>query len=236
VKFDSPTDGLVYGVVASMGFAALENLFYVYDGGFEVAAMRAITAVPSHALHGAIMGYFITLSHYLPERRALYLFQAITVPIFLHGLYDFPLFAAGRLPEGLAAAVLLNLGNLPVLSIELGVVIVLFRRVRSVHAKAAIHAGECTASELLRTVHRKASLASSAIAWFLLMFGGVLAWFGSLATVFALTATFSDQPTPGTVDVQIVSAGVIILALLTALGVFIFRKGVSRLNRLAVAH
>ena len=65
-EFDEPMDGLVYGAAASMGFAVLENLLYVSEGGIGVAAMRAVTAVPTHAMHGAIMGYFLALYHFLP--------------------------------------------------------------------------------------------------------------------------------------------------------------------------
>lgn len=41
--FDEPLDGIVYGVTASLGFATLENILYVVDGGFEVALVRAFT-------------------------------------------------------------------------------------------------------------------------------------------------------------------------------------------------
>ncbi|MBL4632977.1 MAG: PrsW family intramembrane metalloprotease, partial [Kofleriaceae bacterium] len=58
-EFDEPMDGIVYGVVASLGFATLENILYVSDGGYTVALLRALTAVPGHALTGAFVGYFI---------------------------------------------------------------------------------------------------------------------------------------------------------------------------------
>jgi RsiW-degrading membrane proteinase PrsW (M82 family) len=52
-------DGVVYGAVASLGFATLENILYVTPNGFAVAAARAFTAVPGHALLGVIMGYYV---------------------------------------------------------------------------------------------------------------------------------------------------------------------------------
>jgi len=59
-EFDEPMDGIVYGAVASLGFATLENLFYVVgdEHSLRVAIMRAVTAVPGHAFMGAIMGYY----------------------------------------------------------------------------------------------------------------------------------------------------------------------------------
>lgn len=46
-EFDEPYDGIVYAVMISMGFAALEIVMYVFQGGAEVAVMRMFTAVPA---------------------------------------------------------------------------------------------------------------------------------------------------------------------------------------------
>jgi len=92
--FDEPIDGIVYGVCVSLGFATLENLYYVYlRGGFydsyAVAALRAFTAVPAHAIFGAVMG--MNFSHYKfkKEKDKSYLTLALIVPGLLHGLYNF---------------------------------------------------------------------------------------------------------------------------------------------------
>lgn len=53
--FNEPYDGIVYALMVSMGFAAVENLFYVFDGGLYVAFLRALTAVPAHAAFGVLM-------------------------------------------------------------------------------------------------------------------------------------------------------------------------------------
>ena len=47
--FNEPFDGIIYAVMVSMGFAFIENIFYVLDGGISVAILRAFTAVPAHA-------------------------------------------------------------------------------------------------------------------------------------------------------------------------------------------
>ena len=68
--FDEPMDGLVYGVAASLGYAAWENIDYVfifyrsiwkliYNPSFKVAIFRAFSAVPLHALCGVMMGFLI---------------------------------------------------------------------------------------------------------------------------------------------------------------------------------
>ena len=98
--FDERMDGIVYGVAASLGFAALENVMYVVQGGWPVAIARAATAVPLHAVCGAIMGDYIAEARFplrLPVRspRRSYAL-ALIVPVLFHGLYDVPLIALSR--------------------------------------------------------------------------------------------------------------------------------------------
>ena len=56
--FDEPLDGLIYGVTIALGFATLENFFYLSSHGVGIAWQRAIFAVPAHALFGGTMGYY----------------------------------------------------------------------------------------------------------------------------------------------------------------------------------
>jgi RsiW-degrading membrane proteinase PrsW (M82 family) len=90
-EFDDPMDGMVYGAVASLGFASMENLLYIASGGLTVAIARAVTAVPCHAFLGAIMGYYVGQARFYLQKRASLLFRGLVIAIFLHGLYDFPL-------------------------------------------------------------------------------------------------------------------------------------------------
>ena len=90
-EFNEPMDGIVYGVVASLGFATLENVLYVFQGGMGLAVMRALTSVPSHATEGAIMGYFIGQARFARSGRAALVFAGFGAAFLLHGLYDFPL-------------------------------------------------------------------------------------------------------------------------------------------------
>ena len=99
-EFDEPMDGIVYGVVGSLGFATLENVMYSMQGGMVVAIMRAVSAVPGHAFLGAIMGYYIGQYRFPPtEDSRGNLFKALFWPIVLHGLYDWPLLSVGRIKE-----------------------------------------------------------------------------------------------------------------------------------------
>ena len=58
-NFNEPFDGIVYSVMVGMGFATLENILYVSDGGVGTAILRMFTAVPAHASFAILMGYFL---------------------------------------------------------------------------------------------------------------------------------------------------------------------------------
>lgn len=88
-NFNEKFDGIVYAIAVSLGFAAIENLMYVYQGTISTGLFRAFTAVPAHALFGIIMGYYLGMARFVPWRRTGYLAKAIIVPWFFHGLYDF---------------------------------------------------------------------------------------------------------------------------------------------------
>ncbi|MCD4734467.1 MAG: PrsW family intramembrane metalloprotease [Bacteroidales bacterium] len=87
--FDEKFDGIVYAVFVSLGFAAVENIMYVYEYGHSVGLTRAITAVPAHAVFGVIMGYYFALAKFKEKGRANNFLKALFVPVLLHGIYDF---------------------------------------------------------------------------------------------------------------------------------------------------
>lgn len=88
-NFNEKFDGIVYAVFISLGFAAVENILYVTDGGAGVGLTRAFTAVPAHALFGVVMGYHAGLARFFPAERARRLLAALFFPFLLHGIYDF---------------------------------------------------------------------------------------------------------------------------------------------------
>jgi RsiW-degrading membrane proteinase PrsW (M82 family) len=96
--FDETMDGLVYGVTAALGFAALENALYVIQGGWLTAVLRAVTAVPMHAATGAILGYGVARSRFgARSHRTVY--AGLSAAILVHGLYDFALIATALVTE-----------------------------------------------------------------------------------------------------------------------------------------
>ena len=92
--FDEPMDALVYGVTVSLGFATLENIYYVYFSDFSIiygstllASIRAISAIPAHAAFGCLMGYFMFKYHYEGARSNIIL--AFIIPGLVHFVYNF---------------------------------------------------------------------------------------------------------------------------------------------------
>jgi protease PrsW len=89
-------DILVLALAVSLGFATLENFFFIISaGGWKtIAAVRAITAVPGHGINGLAMGALLIAARL--SGRPADVRYALIVPIVLHALYDFPLLAAHK--------------------------------------------------------------------------------------------------------------------------------------------
>jgi len=89
LEFDEVMDGIVYTVSASLGFATLENIFYVLSLGPATGVARAFLAVPGHALFGAVMGYYIGQAKFNPAKESRLIIKGLLYAILCHGLYDF---------------------------------------------------------------------------------------------------------------------------------------------------
>lgn len=64
-ELNEPYDGILYAVAVSLGFATIENMLYVLGAAqfgvspLVIIVVRAVLAVPGHALWGVIMGSYI---------------------------------------------------------------------------------------------------------------------------------------------------------------------------------
>lgn len=97
-NFDEFYDGILYCVFVALGFALFENLLYVYSNGIGTGIIRALSAVPSHACDGVIMGYYLGLAKIsnINNNKKLKnknLILSIIVPTLTHGIYDYCLFS-----------------------------------------------------------------------------------------------------------------------------------------------
>ena len=99
--FDEKMDGIVYAVCVSLGFAALENIMYLFSNEetyLSVGIARAIFAVPGHFCFGILMGYYYSLAKFYPKTPKKNKALILVAPIIVHGLYDSILFIINVTP------------------------------------------------------------------------------------------------------------------------------------------
>jgi RsiW-degrading membrane proteinase PrsW (M82 family) len=93
-EFDEPLDGIIYASAAALGFASVENVFYVIDFSdgigirWSALGLRSFLALPGHVVFAAVWG------HALGRRKfdsAYPVWSRVALASALHGLYDFVL-------------------------------------------------------------------------------------------------------------------------------------------------
>jgi RsiW-degrading membrane proteinase PrsW (M82 family) len=87
--YDEHFDGIVYAVCIGLGFAAIENIVYVFseEEWVAVAISRALLAVPGHYAFAILMGYYYSIYHFVdhsPKAAA----RVLLIPVLFHGVYD----------------------------------------------------------------------------------------------------------------------------------------------------
>jgi RsiW-degrading membrane proteinase PrsW (M82 family) len=93
--FDERMDGLVYGARAGLGFALVENCLYIYQAAIDgqlvvVWVLRALLAVPGHALWSGMMGYFAARHRF--DKAGPGPLGGYLIAVALHGVYDAAIF------------------------------------------------------------------------------------------------------------------------------------------------
>lgn len=86
--FDEPIDGLVYAAAASLGFASVENLFYVLEFGPAIMLIRAPVSTLAHLVFGCIWGYALGLHHASGGRRTLLVIGALALGSLTHAVFN----------------------------------------------------------------------------------------------------------------------------------------------------
>ena len=100
-NFNYKFDGIVYCLFGSMGFAAIENVMYVFMGGSDMALStgisRGLLAIPCHGMCAIFMGYYYGNAKYLKSygdrlgcKRNM--ITGFLLASSLHAFYDFCLF------------------------------------------------------------------------------------------------------------------------------------------------
>lgn len=104
-EFDERMDGIVYASRAGLGFALIENILYLryadsLGGQLELWVMRAVLAVPGHAIWTGVIGALAARRRF--DGKGLGLVGGYLLAVALHGSYDAcaffqqPLLASGH--------------------------------------------------------------------------------------------------------------------------------------------
>jgi protease PrsW len=93
---DEPIDVMIYAITVALGFAAFENLLFLFPLEFpfcykEIATgsfFRFLTGTFLHALTSGLMGYFLAVSILKNKKKKLFISTGIFLAILLHALYN----------------------------------------------------------------------------------------------------------------------------------------------------
>lgn len=109
-EFDEPVDAMIYMVVVALGFAALENILYLFppidqintisfntlvNRTVVICFVRFIGSTFLHTLCSATIGYFLALSICEEKKKKTILILGIFMSVVLHGLYNFSIMTVG---------------------------------------------------------------------------------------------------------------------------------------------
>jgi protease PrsW len=95
-EFDERMDGIVYGARAGLGFALFENVVFLYNTStteqlVQTGILRALLAVPGHAMWTAIIGYAAVRARF--DNKGFGFFGGYLLAVAAHGAYDYAIFA-----------------------------------------------------------------------------------------------------------------------------------------------
>jgi len=123
---DLPIATMYYCMMASGGFALIENISYLMSYGNEVLFIRAISAIILHMICGIIMGFYIqkafSVKSVFIEKDSLFesikpnfnkwrlILTGIIVSTIFHGIYDMNLFLPFNVYSNLFLFIILFFG------------------------------------------------------------------------------------------------------------------------------
>lgn len=100
-EFQAVVDGAVYGAIAGLGFATIENAIYITRvyltaaeaGGNILPVALGITRVrllagPGHVIYSAFAGYYLGLAKFNSDQAGPIVVKGLLVAILIHGTYN----------------------------------------------------------------------------------------------------------------------------------------------------
>ena len=101
-SINSVVDGVVYGAVAGLGFATIENAIYIVQGYSRQMALQSGTPLvaavqtatsrafvgPGHVLYSSLAGYYLGLAKFNPENKGPIVVKGLLLAALVHALYN----------------------------------------------------------------------------------------------------------------------------------------------------
>jgi RsiW-degrading membrane proteinase PrsW (M82 family) len=100
-RFDAVIDGAVYGAMAGLGFATIENAIYITQGIESVSGLESQTvtaagqtaavrllAGPGHVIYSAFAGYYLGLAKFNRENAGPIVVKGLLIASFIHATYN----------------------------------------------------------------------------------------------------------------------------------------------------
>lgn len=116
---DEPLDIMLYMVISSLGFAALENVLYLFTPAGDlslntnikrvliITIIRFFGANFLHTLCSAVAGYFMALSFCKVRKGILTIPFGLILATLLHGFYDFSIITLNGYPRIIIPVIIL---------------------------------------------------------------------------------------------------------------------------------
>jgi protease PrsW len=98
-RFDAVIDGAVYGAMAGLGFATIENAIYISQEYLTTAgtdpflragqtAVFRLFAGPGHVIYSAFAGYYLGLAKFNRENAGPIVVKGLLIAAFIHATYN----------------------------------------------------------------------------------------------------------------------------------------------------
>jgi len=162
-RFAAVIDGAVYGAVAGLGFATIENALYISRAvgevgglslgldligiGGDITATRAL-AGPGHVVYSAFAGYYLGLAKFNPENRGPIVVKGLIIAAVIHATYNTTVGIGGSLIQAVTGLPQLTAFFIYVLLYVGGFGYLLYRKIQQYkNAYRTAHSNETIESE-----------------------------------------------------------------------------------------
>lgn len=115
-EIDEPIDIIIYMIVAALGFAAAENMKYIFEhlaigatipNVLLLTMLRFFFSTFLHALLSGMLGYFMVLSFFHQQHKWRFLLAGFTMVTVLHGVFNMYILKVGDISQLLVPLLIL---------------------------------------------------------------------------------------------------------------------------------